>query len=148
MTGKADSVHELESVNRDYDGDVEDNENDDSRSEENQFRNKKVEVIEEPKVNDTFEESPPDTSIVSMVEEKVGQEIKDNVEDDNAGSKVHRNNDNLASSLPDSDEEGNKMEVEMKVEVPKGNETSQVFPPDNLKGSRLKEKGGKKSRTM
>eukprot|EP00957_Ditylum_brightwellii_P081081 6166666-Ditylum_brightwellii.AAC.1 len=75
--------------------------------------------MEVPKVNETLEESPPDTLKVPRVEEKVGQESKDNVEDDHAGSEVHGKDDNLASSLPESDEEGNKMEAEMEAGVPK-----------------------------
>eukprot|EP00957_Ditylum_brightwellii_P081395 6191162-Ditylum_brightwellii.AAC.1 len=89
--------------------------------------------MEVPKVNDTLEESPPNTLKVSRVGEKGGQESKDNVEDDHDGLEVHGKDDNVASSLPESDEEGNKMEVEMEVEVPKVNDTSEVFPPDTLK---------------
>eukprot|EP00957_Ditylum_brightwellii_P145592 11085311-Ditylum_brightwellii.AAC.1 len=37
-------------------------------------------------------------------------------------------------------------EVEIHVEVPNGNETSQVFPPDTLKVSMVKEKGSKGSK--
>eukprot|EP00957_Ditylum_brightwellii_P057535 4362691-Ditylum_brightwellii.AAC.1 len=81
-----------------------------SLHESDQFGNKKVEVMEEPKVNDIFEESPHDTSKVSRVKEKGGQESKGNVEGDNAGSEVHGKDDNCASSLPESDEERNKME--------------------------------------
>eukprot|EP00957_Ditylum_brightwellii_P007691 581386-Ditylum_brightwellii.AAC.1 len=65
--------------------------------------------MKEPKVNESLEESPPDTLKVSVVKEKGGQESTDNVEGDNAGSKVHGNDDTLASSLPEPDEEGNKM---------------------------------------
>eukprot|EP00957_Ditylum_brightwellii_P129176 9852649-Ditylum_brightwellii.AAC.2 len=102
--------------------------------------------MEELKVNDSLEESPPDMSKVSMVKEKGGQESMGNIEGDNEGSKVHGNNDNLASSLPERDEEGNMMEVEMEAEVLKGNETSQVFPPDTLKVSKVKEKDGEESK--
>eukprot|EP00957_Ditylum_brightwellii_P038708 2925791-Ditylum_brightwellii.AAC.1 len=87
-----------------------------------------------------------DVPEVSMVKEKGGQESKDNIEEDNAGSKVHGSNDNLMSSLSEPDEEENNMEVEMDVDMPKGNETSQVFPPDTPKVSMVKEKGGKESK--
>eukprot|EP00957_Ditylum_brightwellii_P206213 15347344-Ditylum_brightwellii.AAC.1 len=79
--------------------------------------------MEKSTVNVTLEESPPVKSKVSILKEKGGQESTDNVEGDNAGSKVHGINDNLVSSLPEPDEEGNMMEVEMEVkmevEVPK-----------------------------
>eukprot|EP00957_Ditylum_brightwellii_P055932 4238036-Ditylum_brightwellii.AAC.1 len=81
-----------------------------------------------------------------MVKEKGGQESKDNVEEDNAGSKVHMSDDHLASPFPEPNEEENMMEVEMDVEMPEDNETSQVFPPDTLKVSMVKEKGGKGSK--
>eukprot|EP00957_Ditylum_brightwellii_P049395 3747956-Ditylum_brightwellii.AAC.1 len=70
--------------------------------------------------------------------------MKDNVDDnENDGSRLEASwkDNNLASSLPESDEEQSKMEVKMKVEVPKGNESSQVFPPETSKGSSVKERG-------
>eukprot|EP00957_Ditylum_brightwellii_P080193 6099329-Ditylum_brightwellii.AAC.1 len=54
-------------------------------------------------------------SRVSMVKEKGGQESTDKVE-------VWRD-DNLASSFPEPNKEGNMTEVEMGVDVPQGNET-------------------------
>jgi hypothetical protein len=77
--------------------------------------------MEVHKINDTFEESPPDTLKGSRVEEKCDQESQDSVVGYHAGSEVHGKDDNLVSSPPELDEEGNKMEVEMEVEVPKGN---------------------------
>eukprot|EP00957_Ditylum_brightwellii_P183813 14001214-Ditylum_brightwellii.AAC.1 len=46
----------------------------------------------------------------SMVKEKSGRESKDNVE--------VWSNDNLASSFPEPNEQGNMMEVEIDVDVP------------------------------
>eukprot|EP00957_Ditylum_brightwellii_P149392 11378395-Ditylum_brightwellii.AAC.1 len=73
-----------------------------------------------------------------MVKEKGGQESTDNV-------KVW-SEDHLASSFPELNEEGNMIEVEMGVDVPEGNETSQVFPPDTLEVPMVKEKGGQESK--
>eukprot|EP00957_Ditylum_brightwellii_P149563 11388995-Ditylum_brightwellii.AAC.1 len=86
-----------------------------------------------------------------MVKEKGGQESTDNVE--------VWSDDNLASSFPEPNEEGNTMEVEMDadpdeeekmmevemdVEMPEGNETSQVFSPDTSKVSMVKEEAEKR----
>eukprot|EP00957_Ditylum_brightwellii_P116622 8895923-Ditylum_brightwellii.AAC.1 len=73
-----------------------------------------------------------------MVKEKGCQESTDNVE-------VWRD-DHLVSSFPELNEEGNMTEVEIGVDVPQGNETSQVFPPNTLEVSMVKEKGGQDSK--
>eukprot|EP00957_Ditylum_brightwellii_P006270 475727-Ditylum_brightwellii.AAC.1 len=65
--------------------------------------------VEVCKVNDTSEVSLPDTLKGSRVQEKGGQESKDTVEGDHAGLEMYRKDNNLALSLPESDEEGNKM---------------------------------------
>ena len=59
-----------------------------------------------PESNETSQLSPPYSSEVSMGKEK-GEESKDNVEEDNAGSKKHAspNLDNLVSSFSQQDEE-------------------------------------------
>eukprot|EP00957_Ditylum_brightwellii_P176411 13433382-Ditylum_brightwellii.AAC.1 len=51
-----------------------------------------------------------------------GEERKDNVEEDNAGSKMHANpnHDNLVSSFSQRDEEEKMMEMEMDEEMPAG----------------------------
>eukprot|EP00957_Ditylum_brightwellii_P047650 3619930-Ditylum_brightwellii.AAC.1 len=77
-------------------------------------------------------------SRVSMVKENGGQESMDNIE-------VWRD-DHLASSFPEPKKEGNMTEVEMGVDVPQGNETSQVLPPDTLEVSMVKKKGGQESK--
>eukprot|EP00957_Ditylum_brightwellii_P131989 10064000-Ditylum_brightwellii.AAC.1 len=63
-----------------------------------------------PESNETSQLFPPDTSEVSMVKEKGGQESKDNVEEDNAGSKMHGSDNNLASSFSRPNEEEKMME--------------------------------------
>eukprot|EP00957_Ditylum_brightwellii_P064872 4921499-Ditylum_brightwellii.AAC.1 len=73
-----------------------------------------------------------------MVKENGGQENMDNIE--------VWSNDHLASSFPEPNKEGNMTEVEMSVDVLQGNETSQVFPPDTLEVSMVKEKGSQDSK--
>eukprot|EP00957_Ditylum_brightwellii_P211862 15366687-Ditylum_brightwellii.AAC.1 len=90
-----------------------------------------VEVHEE---NDISEVSPSDTLKGSKVQEERGQESKDNLEgggNDNTGLEVYGKDDNLVSSLPELDQEGNKMEEEKEVEVreERGQESK-----DNLEG--------------
>eukprot|EP00957_Ditylum_brightwellii_P135754 10352941-Ditylum_brightwellii.AAC.1 len=102
--------------------------------------------VDVPESNETSQLFPLDSLEVSMGKEK-GEEIKDNAEEDNDGSKVHANPnpENLVTCFSQQEEEEKMMEVEMNEEMPGGDETSQVFPPDNLEVSMGKEKGEENS---
>eukprot|EP00957_Ditylum_brightwellii_P042423 3212350-Ditylum_brightwellii.AAC.1 len=53
---------------------------------------------------------------------------------------------NLVLSLPESHQEGNKMEEEKEVEVREENDTSEVTPSDTSNGSNVQEEDGQGSK--
>eukprot|EP00957_Ditylum_brightwellii_P157416 11980774-Ditylum_brightwellii.AAC.1 len=92
-----------------------------------------------PQGNETFQVFLPVTLEVSMVKKKGGQESKGNFEEDNAGSKVHGSDGNLASSFSEAEEAENMTE--------KGgdNAVSKVHKKNSIEKSNIVEEFGSDS---
>eukprot|EP00957_Ditylum_brightwellii_P191913 14608927-Ditylum_brightwellii.AAC.1 len=113
MAGTADSVQKSESV--DVDDDDVDLESSLPELDQEGNKNEEKKEVEVREKNDSSEVSPSDTLKGSRVQEEGGKESNGSVEDDendDTGLEVYGKDDNLVSSLSDSDQFGNKMEEE------------------------------------
>eukprot|EP00957_Ditylum_brightwellii_P061189 4643166-Ditylum_brightwellii.AAC.1 len=104
--------------------------------------------MEVPKVNDTLGMTPPDTSKVSRVEEKDGQESQDNVESDHDGPEVHVKDNDLAHLSLSQMKKETKWRWKWRCRCLKLMKLLKRFHLTLQKGQGLKRKVVKKARTM